>query len=110
MPTAEERRHAEGNPDIIAKIADQAAGHQWDRAGAVPIYEKALQLDPHHVRAHLGHAVIHTYCANPKKARSHWKSVVAHAKRGTPERAHAVGMLKHLKQEQDKKPNKTGGR
>ena len=98
IPTPEERWQAEGNPDIIAKIADQTAGPQWDRAGAVPMYEKALVLDPNHVRAHLGLAVIFTRCGNPTKARRHWESVARHAERGTPERAHAEGILKYLKQ------------
>ena len=105
--TPEERKLAEGNPHIIAKIADQTAGPQWDLAGAIPIYKKALQHDPDNVRANLGIAIVYAYrnSADPKTAIPHFEKVVRHAKRGTPEHAHAEGMLKYLKQEQDRKPN-----
>ena len=103
LPTPEERKHAEGNPDILAKIGDLYAGPGWHSSKGLAVYRRALQLDPNHLRANLGAAIVYTTCGNPKKAIPHWQKVVKHAKHGTAELAHAEAMLEQLKKRTEQK-------
>jgi hypothetical protein len=107
LPTPEERSNPEGNPDIYAKMGDLYAGPDCDRAEGLACYNEALKIDPNHVRANLGAAIVYSRCGNPDGSMPHWEKVVKYGVKGSPERAYAEGMIRYLKQERRKSSRTT---
>jgi hypothetical protein len=104
-PTPDELKRSENNPDILAKIGDLHAGPDWHGDAGLMVYLKALEIDPNHVRANLGAAIVYTRTNNPKKALPHWEKVVEFAQRGSPERLYAEATMRLLKEKEPNTPS-----